>query len=93
MYNILDPDWDRVQPSALSFPIFLKQPVFEHLVSHNLVPDLAPNFVLIIKKNGIGTGMYLSGTQSCRIPESCPWNELRDTIFKKLCPLDLRAMI
>ena len=32
-------------------------------------------------------GMDLSGTRSCRVPESCPWESLRDTNSKKSCPL------
>ena len=38
-------------------------------------------------------GMDLSGTRSCRVPESCPWESLRDTNSKKIVSLDLRDTI
>ena len=37
--------------------------------------------------------MDLSGTRSCRVPESCPWESLRDTNSKKIVSLDLRDTI
>jgi len=39
------------------------------------------------------SGMDLSGTRSCRVPESCPWESLRDTNSKKIVSLDLRDTI
>ena len=32
--------------------------------------------------------MDLSGTRSCRVPESCPWAKLRNTNFKKIVSLN-----